>query len=126
MKGILKKCIKFTGEHPCRSVISINLLCNFIETAFWHGSFPVNLLYIFSKTFPKITSCRLLLKIKRFKNLVSGFQSLSLFGKKHHFRCLMLFWISLSTISKINWILIIHNLKTVTRFFLLSVNFINY
>ena len=24
-------CSKFTGEHPCRSVISIKLLCNFIE-----------------------------------------------------------------------------------------------
>ena len=24
---------KFTGEHPCRSVISIKSLCNFIEIA---------------------------------------------------------------------------------------------
>ena len=28
-KGVLKICSKFTGEHPCRNVISINLLCNF-------------------------------------------------------------------------------------------------
>ena len=28
-KGVLKICSKFTGEHPCRSVISIKLLCNF-------------------------------------------------------------------------------------------------
>ena len=27
-KGVLKICSKFTGEHPCRSVISIKLLCN--------------------------------------------------------------------------------------------------
>ena len=27
-KGILKICSKFTGEHPCRSVISMNLLCS--------------------------------------------------------------------------------------------------
>ena len=26
-KGVLKICSKFTGEHPCRSVISIKLLC---------------------------------------------------------------------------------------------------
>ena len=32
-KGILKICSKFTGEHPYRSVISIQLLCNFIEVA---------------------------------------------------------------------------------------------
>ena len=29
-KDILKKCRRFTGEHPCRSVISINLLCNWM------------------------------------------------------------------------------------------------
>ena len=27
-KGALKICSKFTGEHPCRSAISIKLLCN--------------------------------------------------------------------------------------------------
>ena len=26
-KGVLKICSKFTGEHPCQSVISIKLLC---------------------------------------------------------------------------------------------------
>ena len=30
-KGILKICSKFTGEHPCRSVISIQLQSNFWE-----------------------------------------------------------------------------------------------
>ena len=29
-KGVLKICSRFTGEHPCRSAISIKLLCNFI------------------------------------------------------------------------------------------------
>ena len=72
---------QFTGEHPCRSVISKNLHWNFIETALRHWCSPVNLLYIFRTPFPKNTSGRLLLKIKRFENLVSGFQSLSLFGK---------------------------------------------
>ena len=31
-KGVLKTCSKFTGEHPCRSAISIKLQSNFIET----------------------------------------------------------------------------------------------
>ena len=30
-KSVLKICSKFIGEHPCRSVILIKLLCNFIE-----------------------------------------------------------------------------------------------
>ena len=27
-KGVLKICSKFTGEHPCQSVVSIKLLCS--------------------------------------------------------------------------------------------------
>ena len=52
-KGVLKICSKFTGEHPCRSVISINLLCNFIGITLRHGCSPVNLLYIFRTPFHK-------------------------------------------------------------------------
>ena len=52
-KGVLKLCSKFTREHPCRSVISINLLwisyCNC-------NCCPVNLLHIFRTPFPKNTS----------------------------------------------------------------------
>ena len=55
-KGILKICSKFTGEHPCRSVISIKLLCSFIEIAIWHGCSPVNSRQIFRTSFPKNTS----------------------------------------------------------------------
>ena len=51
----------FTGEHPCLSAISIKLLCNFIEFAFWHGCSPVNLQHIFRTPFLKNTSGRLLL-----------------------------------------------------------------
>ena len=36
-KGVLKICSKFTGEYPCRSAISIKLLCNFTEIALRHG-----------------------------------------------------------------------------------------
>ena len=60
-KGVLKVCSKFTGEHPCRSVISIKLLWNFIEITLWHGCSPVNLLHIFRTRFLKNTSGWLLL-----------------------------------------------------------------
>ena len=51
VKGVLKKCSKFTGEHPCQSVISIKLQSNIIEITFRHGYFPVKLLHIFRKSF---------------------------------------------------------------------------
>ena len=46
-KGVLKICSKFTGEHPCWSVISVKLLYNFIEITLRHGCSRVNFLYIF-------------------------------------------------------------------------------
>ena len=60
-KGVLKICVKVTGEHPCRSVISIKLQSNFIKITFWHGCSQVNLLHIFRTAFPKNTSGWLLL-----------------------------------------------------------------
>ena len=45
-KVILKICSKFTGEHPCQSMISIKLLCNFIEITFQDGFSLVDLLHI--------------------------------------------------------------------------------
>ena len=62
-KSVLKICSKFTGQHPCRSVISIKLLC----------TSPVNLLHIFRTTFPRNTSGRLLLKIGLWK-IIFGFE----------------------------------------------------
>ena len=69
VKGVLKICSKFTGKHPCRNVIlvpyrsvlsikllSIKLLCNFIEITLRHGCSPVSLLHIFRTTFPWKTS----------------------------------------------------------------------
>ena len=46
-KGNLKIWSKLTGEHSCRSVISIKLFCNFIEIALRHSCPPVTLLHIF-------------------------------------------------------------------------------
>ena len=60
-KGVLKICNKFTGEHPCRSVVSIKLQSNFVKITLWHGSSPENLLQIYRTPFPKNTSGRLLL-----------------------------------------------------------------
>ena len=51
-KGVLKTCSKFT--QPCRSTISIKLLCNFIEIALTHGCSPINLLQIFRTPFLKV------------------------------------------------------------------------
>ena len=53
-KGILEICRKFTGEQPCRSMISIKLFCNFIEIALRLGCSPVNLLHIFRTTIYKL------------------------------------------------------------------------
>ena len=61
-KSVLKICSKFTGEYPCRSVISIKLHSNFIEISLRHGC-SVNLLHILRTPFLKNTSGWLLLKI---------------------------------------------------------------
>ena len=60
-RRILKIYDKFTGEHPCRSVILIKLLYNFIEITLRHEYSPVNFLHIFRTPFLKNTSGRLLL-----------------------------------------------------------------
>ena len=49
-------------KHPCRSAISIKLLCNFIEITLRHGCSPVSLLHIFRTLFPKNTPGRLLVQ----------------------------------------------------------------
>ena len=63
-KGVLEICSKFTGEHPCRSAISIKLQSNYIEIALRHECSPVNLLHIFRTPFPKNTFGGLLLYTK--------------------------------------------------------------
>ena len=50
-KSVLKICSKFTGKHQCWSLISIKLLCNFIETTLWHGCSLVHLLQMFRTSF---------------------------------------------------------------------------
>ena len=61
-KGVLKICKKFTGQHPCRSTISIKLQkSSFIKNAFRYGCSPVKMLHIFRTPFPKNSSGGLLL-----------------------------------------------------------------
>ena len=55
-RGVLEICGKFTGDHPCRSVISMNLQSNFIEITLRHVRSPVSLLHIFRAPFLKRTS----------------------------------------------------------------------
>ena len=55
-KAVLKICSKYTGEHSCRSVISIQLSCNSIEIALQHGCSSVNFLHTFRTLFSRNTS----------------------------------------------------------------------
>ena len=48
-KGVLKICSKFTGEHPCRNVISIKLESNFN----WNHISPWVFFYKFAAYFRK-------------------------------------------------------------------------
>ena len=80
-KGILKMCCKYTGEHPCESVISIKQLCNFIEIEHQHRCSPVNLLHISRTLLPKNISGRLLLTLC----LLNLFR-MGIFGAAHGWR----------------------------------------
>ena len=46
---------QITRDHPCRSMILIKLLWNFIEIALRRGCAPVNLLHLFRTPFPMNT-----------------------------------------------------------------------
>ena len=69
-KGALKICSRFTGEHPCRSVIWIH--CNFIEITLRHGCSPLNLLHIFRTAFTKNTSGGLLVNYILIKEIIKN------------------------------------------------------
>ena len=53
MKGVLKTCCKFIGEHPCQRVISIKMQRHFIEITLRHRCPPGNLLHISKAPFYK-------------------------------------------------------------------------
>ena len=52
-KRILEICSKRTGEHPCRSAISMKLFSNFVKIKIRLGRCPVNLPHIFREYFYK-------------------------------------------------------------------------
>ena len=64
-KSVLKIYSKFTGKHPCRSVISIKLQSSFTEITLRHGCSPVNLLDILRTPFYKNIYGGLLLQVHR-------------------------------------------------------------
>ena len=78
-KDVLKICSKFTKEHPYRSVISIKMLCNFIEITLWRGCSLVTLLHAFRVPFSKNPSGGLLLY---FPVVVNPWQIQTTDGKK--------------------------------------------
>ena len=57
-KGVLKKCNKFTGEDPCRSMISVKLLCSFIEITLRHECSLVNFYACLKKIAQYQTQCQ--------------------------------------------------------------------
>ena len=82
VKCVLKICSKFTGEHPCRSVISIKLQIKFIEITLRYGCSPVILMHIFRTPFTKSTSGGLLLqKIRKIRIPVKIYMADSIFVK---------------------------------------------
>ena len=97
---------KFAGERPCRSMILIKLLCNFIEIAFWHGCSPVNLLHIFRIPFYKNTCGGLLLtyilpfNLNQFSKPWSAFSCIGLLDRQCMVRIGIFFFLTFSRIAK--------------------------
>ena len=66
-KGVLKMCSKFTGEHPCRSAISITLLCNFIDAFVSEICHPLeeqNIINLAQSQFDHLKNLNLQIKIQ--------------------------------------------------------------
>ena len=107
-KDVLRIFSKFTGEHPCRSTISIKLQSSFIENTLRHGCLSVNLVHIFRTPFLRIP--------------LNDCFCINYFRKLFHHRCLTESWINL-------WKSIIGSNETITRnivkvnFFFLVMNF---
>ena len=97
---------KFAGERPCRSMILIKLLCNFIEIAIWHGCSPANLLHIFRIPFYKNTCGGLLLtyilpfNLNQFSKPWSAFSCIGLLDRQCMVRIEIFFFLNFSHIAK--------------------------
>ena len=62
-KGVLKKCSKFTGEHPCQSLISIKLL----KQLYWNHTSA----WVFSCKFAALFRCSAVNLLRYFENTFS-------------------------------------------------------
>ena len=95
-KGARKICSKLiTIEHPCRSVILIKLLCNFVEIKLRHACSPVK-----TENKNQLTSAKAYSEsnqttnFERFAKIVNNFKP-NYFYKTLHVRYLTGFWILL-------------------------------
>ena len=57
-KSVLKTCIRIPGEHPCQSVITIKLLCNF-----WKGTFLAIMARIHGRTLCESNFIEIILRL---------------------------------------------------------------
>ena len=96
-KAVLKICSKFNREHPCRGVISIKLLCNFIEITLWHG-YSAYLLHIFRTPF--------------LRKSLEGCLFVKYFPKKLHHEYLTKSWIYLWNCAKDLFVTSINSYQT--------------
>ena len=86
-------CSKFTGGHPCQSVISIRLFSIVIEITLRYVCSPANLLHIFRTAFYKNTSGGLLLDCissitttRSLSGIIDQSQQITLSEKKIHLK----------------------------------------
>ena len=128
-KGALKICSKFTGEHPCQSVILIKFQRSFIEITRRHGRSPVNLLHIFRTPFyKKISEGLLLTRVSFYKKMLSNILNYIkwcwIFQHPHQrafsinflTRLEGIFWIFIRSINVFCWILLIINYTDYAKF----------
>ena len=66
-KSDFNKHAEVRFQYPCRSAISMKLLCNFVEIAIRYGCSPVNLLHIFRTPFLRKSSGWLLMYLHYFE-----------------------------------------------------------
>ena len=85
-KGVLKLCSKFTGEHPCRSVILIKLQSNFIEITLRHGYSSVKLLHVSRTPFPRNASGWLFLSLRSSREVWRRLQAIMIDNGQYYCR----------------------------------------
>ena len=93
-------CSKFTGEHPCRSVILTKLQSNFIEITLRHGCSPVKLLHISRTPFPRNASGWVLLPLRSSREVWRRLQAIMIDNGQYY--CRVKKWVRLEKCEKLN------------------------